>query len=42
MRRYWIEKKDLFVERVNFANDTFHHIFEVCRQEVGSKFEVLS
>jgi len=42
MRRYWIEKKDLFGDRVNFAGDTFHHIFDVCRQEVGSKFEVLS
>lgn len=42
MRRYWIEKKDLFGDRVNFTGDSFHHIFDVCRQEVGSKFEVLS
>lgn len=42
MRRYWIEKKDLHGTRVNFSGDTFHHIFDVCRQEVGSKFEVLS
>jgi 16S rRNA (uracil1498-N3)-methyltransferase len=42
MRRYWIEKKDLFDNRVNFTGDTFHHIFDVCRQEVGSKFEVLN
>ena len=42
MRRYWIEKKDLFADRVNFTGDTFHHIFDVCRQDVGSKFEVLS
>lgn len=42
MRRYWIEKKDLFSERVNFTGDTFHHIFDVCRQDVGSKFEVLT
>jgi 16S rRNA (uracil1498-N3)-methyltransferase len=42
MRRYWIEKKDVLGERVNFSGDTFHHIFDVCRQEVGSKFEVLT
>lgn len=42
MRRYWIEKKDLYQDQVNFTGDVFHHIFDVCRQEVGSKFEVLT
>lgn len=42
MRRYWIETKDLFGDQVNFSGDTFHHIFSVCRQEEGSKFEVLT
>jgi len=42
MRRYWIEKKDLFGDRVHFTGDTFHHVFDVCRQGVGSKFEVLN
>lgn len=42
MRRYWIEKKDLFQDQVNFTGDVYHHIFDVCRQEVGSKFEVLT
>lgn len=42
MRRYWIEKKDYFGDKVNFAGDVFHHIFDVCRQEVGSKFEVIT
>jgi len=42
MRRYWVEKKDLFADQVNFSGDVFHHIFDVCRQEVGSKFEVLT
>lgn len=42
MRRYWIEKKDLFGDQVNFSGDAFHHIFDVCRQELGSKFEVLT
>ncbi|MEN0057680.1 MAG: 16S rRNA (uracil(1498)-N(3))-methyltransferase [Bdellovibrio sp.] len=42
MRRYWIQKKDLFQDKVNFTGDVFHHIFDVCRQTVGSKFEVLT
>ncbi|UYL10013.1 16S rRNA (uracil(1498)-N(3))-methyltransferase [Bdellovibrio sp. SKB1291214] len=42
MRRYWIDKKDLFGDQVNFTGDVFHHIFDVCRQEEGSKFEVLT
>ncbi len=42
MRRYWIDKKDLFGDQVNFSGDVFHHIFDVCRQDVGSKFEVLT
>lgn len=42
MRRYWIEKKDIFQNQVNFSGEVFHHIFDVCRQEVGSKFEVLT
>ncbi|MBK9324005.1 MAG: 16S rRNA (uracil(1498)-N(3))-methyltransferase [Bdellovibrionaceae bacterium] len=42
MRRYWIEKKDLNNDIVQFSGETFHHIFEVCRQHVGSKFEVLT
>jgi 16S rRNA (uracil1498-N3)-methyltransferase len=42
MRRYWIEKKDVFQDQVNFSGEVFHHIFDVCRQEVGSKFEVLT
>jgi 16S rRNA (uracil1498-N3)-methyltransferase len=42
MRRYWIEQKDLFQDQVNFSGEIYHHIFDVCRQEVGSKFEVLT
>lgn len=42
MRRYWVSKKDLFNDEVNFTGDVFHHVFDVCRQEVGSKFEVLT
>lgn len=42
MRRYWIEKKDVYQNEVNFTGDIFHHIFDVCRQDEGSKFEVLT
>jgi 16S rRNA (uracil1498-N3)-methyltransferase len=41
MRRYWIEQKNLHENVVKFEGDIFHHIFDVCRQEKGSKFEVL-
>ena len=41
MRRYWIERKYLSENFVKFEGDLFHHIFDVCRQEKGSKFEVL-
>lgn len=42
MRRYWIEAKDRAGDVVVFRGETHHHIFDVCRQEVGSKFEVLT
>lgn len=52
MRRYWIEKSQIShnsSESVNsdsnnviFKNDQFHHIFSVCRQEVGHHFEVIT
>lgn len=42
MRRYWINTKDIFQDKVNFHGDSFHHIFDVCRQQVGAKFEVLT
>lgn len=41
MRRYWIEKKNISDQIVSFSEETFHHIFDVCRQGVGSHFEVL-
>jgi 16S rRNA (uracil1498-N3)-methyltransferase len=42
MRRYWIESQNISSESsVLFDGDLFHHIFDVCRQEKGSKFEVL-
>jgi 16S rRNA (uracil1498-N3)-methyltransferase len=42
MRRYWIDKKSIFDTEVIFKDEVFHHIFDVCRQDVGSKFEVLT
>lgn len=42
MRRYWIEKKQIQNQIVQFSQDQFHHIFDVCRQEVGHHFEVIT
>ena len=42
MRRYWIEKSQIFNIEVVFKNEQFHHIFDVCRQEVGHHFEVIT
>jgi 16S rRNA (uracil1498-N3)-methyltransferase len=42
MRRYWIEKKMIFADVVTFKDELFHHIFDVCRQDVGHHFEVLT
>ena len=41
MRRYWIQPQDILNDQVQFEGDTFHHIFSVCRQDMGSHFEVL-
>ena len=42
MRRYWINKEMLHDEIVTFKDELFHHIFDVCRQEIGHHFEVLT
>lgn len=47
MRRYWIEKSQLQQQSpteliVQFKDEQFHHIFDVCRQEVGHHFEVIT
>ena len=43
MRRYWIEKKQIdSLSTVHFSGEQFHHIFDVCRQEVGHHFEVIT
>lgn len=42
MRRYWIEKNKIQDDLIIFKDDLFHHIFDVCRQEVGHHFEVIT
>lgn len=42
MRRYWIEQQMLREGQVDLSGDVYHHIIDVCRQQVGSKFEVLT
>ncbi|MFZ4403914.1 MAG: RsmE family RNA methyltransferase [Pseudobdellovibrionaceae bacterium] len=42
MRRYWIESENIQDTVVILTDEVFHHIFDVCRQEVGSKFELLT
>lgn len=42
MRRYWIEKKQIQSNTIQFDGDQFHHIFDVCRQTVGQHFEVIT
>ncbi|MBC87525.1 MAG: hypothetical protein CL677_10150, partial [Bdellovibrionaceae bacterium] len=41
MRRYWIDKSQIESECVEFSGDQLHHLRDVCRLQVGSKFEVL-
>jgi 16S rRNA (uracil1498-N3)-methyltransferase len=41
MRRYWLPANSIQNDVVVIEGDPFHHIFDVCRQERGSKFEVL-
>lgn len=41
MRRYWLSPDMFKSNEVSITGDVFHHIFDVCRQELGSKFEVL-
>ncbi len=42
MRRYLVDKESFKDGTVYLEGDTFHHICEVCRQGIGSQFEVLT
>lgn len=41
MRRYWVPKESLNGEEVFLRGDVLHHIRDVCRMRLGSKFEVI-
>lgn len=41
MRRYWLPQENLNGDQVQFSGEIFHHIFDVCRQDVGFEFEIL-
>jgi len=41
VRRYWVPKQALADSQAVLDGEIFHHIFDVCRQEVGSRFELL-
>lgn len=42
MRRYWIDGVSEAQQTVDITGEDYHHIVDVCRQGVGSKFEVLT
>lgn len=43
VRRYWIDADpDPKDQTLEISGDTFHHIFDVCRETVGSKIEILN
>lgn len=42
MRRYWLPALQHDVSEIKISGDFFHHICDVCRQGVGSKFEVIT
>ncbi len=41
-RRYWVEPSAISEKGVQLEGDVLHHIRDVCRQTVGSRFEILS
>lgn len=42
MRKYWYPSIPLDDQPIQIAGDLFHHIFGVCRQDLGSQFGLLS
>lgn len=42
MRRYWFQSQAKQEERIHLQGDLFHHVVEVCRQGLGSRFEMLT
>lgn len=41
MRRYWIPRENIEGHFIHIKDESFHHIVDVCRQQVGSRFEIL-
>ncbi len=42
MRRYWIPHEFKQGQRIHLSGEVLHHIRDVCRMRIGSRFEVLS
>jgi len=42
VRRYWLSADKIQNDIAEIDGEVFHHIFDVCRQEVGSKFELIT
>lgn len=42
MRRYWVSENYFEDDCVNLEGDSLHHIRDVCRQGLGSRFEILN
>jgi len=42
VRRYWFHPEDKQENKIHLRGDLFHHVVEVCRQIVGSRFEMLT
>jgi len=42
MRRYWVSGVSENDSTVRITGDEFHHIHDVCRQDVGSRFEIIT
>ena len=42
MRRYWIDGVSELQPEIEITKEEYHHIVDVCRQGVGSQFEVLT
>jgi 16S rRNA (uracil1498-N3)-methyltransferase len=42
MRRYYLNEKLHLDDLVVLKGEIFHHIFDVCRQQVGHKFELMT
>ncbi len=41
MRRYWVPEDSIEGRWVEIKGDVHHHIFDVCRMTLGSRFEIL-